>query len=202
MDPEAGRTDRIHHHGDPAVDLSLIEELLIAGDWVPIKAGSIEGGRILRAFVGGSQLFFTFVRKDGKECAVLPEAIGGFSPLVAVQPEVHQSPTRPTQFPCAACGVNVVSRNRQHCATCCQPDCTCDLDGPFITVEEQHEAQFLAKDYEDAARRNVGRLEERKFLRMAQEQRARAALPVREPTPELDTGSPISDSLAELIAEA
>jgi hypothetical protein len=178
-----GRTDQGERPPVARLDFAKVEELLIAGQWVAIKRGSLAGSLSSLQWFGGPAGFLAFVRSDGKTGAVRVDAIQGFSPLA----EDDSPPQRSV----------VVQGRRPVVAVNPTPSTE---DGPFITSEEAKEARFLAADYEKAAIRSNA-VDAARFTRMADEQRRRAALPVRDAEPdlgpELDTGSPISDSLLE-----
>jgi hypothetical protein len=186
----------------PEMDYSVVVELLVGGQRIPIQRGSFSGVATLLRGPNGPQAFLTFVHADGTPGSVVREALFGLAPLEIVKPpEPYRPPARPPQIECASprC-TNLVSRQGQHCETCCSRDCTCDVDQPTITPEERHEALFLANDYEKAAARSNG-VEVHRFRLMAEEQRTIAARPVREadpvvePEPELDRGQPLSNTI-------
>jgi hypothetical protein len=172
--------------GTPMVDYSKVERVLIGGAWIEIEPGSLSYETY--GHPGGPRLFWTWITPKGETAGAVATEIG-FSPLVERErPAPFQAPTRPAPIECAnpTCE-NPVSRRGQHCARCCAPDCTCDTDGPFITAEEKHEAEFLAADYERAAARARPYTPEAfNAARMAEEQRKIAARPVREADPVVD----------------
>jgi hypothetical protein len=169
--------------GAAMIDYSKVERLLIGGTWIEIKPGSLSHETF--GHPGGPRLFWTWTTPKGDTAAAMVAEIG-FSPLVGKERATpRQAPVLPPRIECVSESCpNLVSRQGQHCATCCEPNCECDVSGPFVTPEERHEALFLADEYERAS------IRERpntpmffNFRRKAEEQRKIAARPIREAEP-------------------
>jgi hypothetical protein len=189
-DPD--RSDIILPPRLPTVDFAVVEEILTAGGWIPIEAGSLERSERSIALFGSPVAVLQFLHPDGKAGAIPVAHAITVKPFVLVEPPAPRPYVAPPRIQCASprC-VNLVSRQGQHCATCCGPDCRHDEEDA-ITPEEKHEALFLADQYEKASARNGRTSEAFKLARMAQEQREIASRPVREAQPEPEVTEDVS----------